>query len=189
MKNHSLIERIRSKDSEEALKEVYNKYRKEFFLWAVRKHSCSVDDAKDVFQQTIVIFYENVRSGKVTELTSHVKTYLFSIGKNKMLELMRQKKKLPVHFDDVTYFDAEQIDDDLDDGYEKKIRNIELCLEELGNPCKKILQQYYYHKKSMIEISEILDYKNSDTVKNLKYKCLQRLREIYTSQFGELSKM
>ena len=41
----------------------------------------------------------------------------------------------------------------------------------------------------MLEISEVLDYKNSDTVKNLKYKCLQRLRQIFKSEFGELSEL
>ena len=79
MKDHSLIERIKSKQSDKALKEVYQKYRNEFLHWAVRNHSCSMEEAKDVFQQGVVILYENVKLGKVTQITTQVKTYLFSI--------------------------------------------------------------------------------------------------------------
>ncbi|MCG8310896.1 MAG: sigma-70 family RNA polymerase sigma factor [Cytophagales bacterium] len=181
MKNHSLIERIRSTDSERALEEIYKNYRNEFFQWAVNKHLCSLEEAKDIFQQTVVIFYENIRYGRVTELTSQIKTYLFSIGKNKILELIRQKAKNPAHYTRIDYFDTDYLYSDFDEDYEEELKKVERSLNMLGNPCSDILKNYYYHKRSMKEIAEILDYKNSDTVKNLKYKCLQRLRQIFKS--------
>ena len=39
----------------------------------------------------------------------------------------------------------------------------------------------------MQEIADGMDYKNSDTVKNLKYKCLQRLRQVYKSDYGTIN--
>lgn len=181
MKDHSLIERIKNKDSEQALKEIYQNYRNEFFHWAISKHACTIEDAKDIFQQTVVIFYENIANGKLVTFTSQVKTYLFSIGKNKILELMRQRGKSKLHYDEKGYLNDDFWYGELDDEYEVTLKNVERCLEELGDPCKNILRQYYYHKKTMTEISKILDYKNSDTVKNLKYKCLQRLRQMFKS--------
>ena len=184
MENHSLIERIKSRDSEKGLKEIYTNYRNEFLLWAVRHHKCTMDEAKDVFQQSVIIFYENIRSGKLTEITTQVKTYIFSIGKNKILELVRAKKKQLPEFNDRIYGDSSYLYDEVDDEYEEKLRNIETSLIKLGDPCKSILMQYYYHKKSMLEISDKLNYKNSETVKNLKYKCLQRLKRIVSTDFG-----
>jgi len=184
MENHSLIERIKSRDSEKGLKEIYTNYRNEFLLWAVRHHKCTMDEAKDVFQQSVIIFYENIRSGKLTEITTQVKTYIFSIGKNKILELVRAKKKQLPEFNDQIYRDSSYLYNEADDEYEEKLRNIETSLIKLGDPCKSILMQYYYDKKSMLEISDILNYKNSETVKNLKYKCLQRLKRIVSTDFG-----
>lgn len=187
MENHSMIERIKKQDSENGLKEIYSKYRDEFLLWAIRNHSCSMEEAKDVFQQTVIIFYENIVYGKVSEITTKVKTYLFSIGKNKLLELIRKKGKHLNEFKDQAYSGSEIYYGDEYEEYEGKLKKVELCLEKLGDPCKGILKQYYYQKRSMQEIAKVLDYKNSDTVKNLKYKCLQRLRQVFTSDFGDFN--
>ena len=187
MENHSLIERIKNKDGDNALKEIYSKYRNEFLLWAFQHHSCSMEEAKDVFQQSIVIFYENIIYGKVTEITTQVKTYLFSIGKNKIYELERLKSKALAQVEDQVYVQSDIYYNDVEEGYEDKLDKVNTCIMKLGEPCKSILEQYYYYKKSMQEISEVMGYKNMETVKNLKYKCLQRLKQIYKSKFGALN--
>lgn len=184
MKDHSLIERIKSKQSDKALKEVYQKYRNEFLHWAVRNHSCTMEEAKDIFQQGVVILYENVKLGKVTQITTQVKTYLFSICKNKLLEMHRKKSKTQANYNDQIFINEEFYFSSVTDDFEEKISIVEECLQEMGDPCKGILEQYYYHKRSMVEISELLDYKNSDTVKNLKYKCLQRLKQYCKSKLS-----
>ena len=188
MENHSLIERIKKEDGDDALKEIYGNYRNEFLLWAIRHHSCTMEEAKDVFQQTVVIFYENVIYGKLTELTTHVKTYLFSIGKNKMHELVRQKNKSFLQVEDQDYTNSDLYYNDIENGYEDKLKKVEICMVKLGDPCKSILEHYYYNKKSMQEISEIMDYNNGDTVKNLKYKCLQRLKQIVNTGYDTINK-
>jgi RNA polymerase sigma factor (sigma-70 family) len=187
MENHSLIERIKGKDTDRGLKEVYDKYRDEFVIWAVKHHKCSTEEAKDVFQQTVVIFYENIIYEKVTEISTRIKTYLFSIGKNKILELLRRKSKNLPHLDEQTIASNDLYINVFDEEYEEKLLNVEESLNMLGDPCKNILEQYYYLKKSMAEISELLQYKNSDTVKNMKYKCLQRLKQIYKSGFAVIN--
>ena len=40
------------------------------------------------------------------------------------------------------------------------------------------LEAYYYKKSSMQQICLSMGYKNADTAKNLKYKCLQRLKKM-----------
>lgn len=187
MENHSLIKRIKNKGGDDALKEIYGNYRDEFLLWAVRHHSCTMEEAKDIFQQSVVIFYENIMVGKVKEITTRVKTYLFSIGKYKIYELVRQKSKHSLQVDDPVYVNSDIFYNDIDDEYEEKLKKVENCMTKLGDPCKNILEHYYYHKKSMQEISEIMDYKGSETVKNLKYKCLQRLKKIINSGFGTIN--
>ena len=61
---------------------------------------------------------------------------------------------------------------------EQQLECVEKGLEKLGEPGRTILELYYYHGKSMEEIAELLHYKNSATAKNIKYKCLLRLKKI-----------
>lgn len=183
MEHHSLIERIKNKDSENGIKEIYSEYRNEFILWVSRNHSCTEDEAKDIFQQAVIIFYENIVSGKLTEISTQVKTYLFSIGKNKILEMLREKRRKSPQYQDDFFNSSELFYGEFDEGYEQKLNMVEASLATLGDPCKQILELYYYHKKSMQDISDSLDYKNKETVKNLKYKCLQRLKQIFVADF------
>ena len=58
----------------------------------------------------------------------------------------------------------------------------EQCLEKLGDPCKSMLELYYYNKMSMEEITITLNYKNANTAKNLKYKCMNRLKRLFEEE-------
>ena len=179
--NQSLINRIKSDDSDDALKEIYTNYRDEFLLWAMQHYSCELEEAKDAFQQSVVIFYENIIYGKVVEITIKVKTYLFSIGKNKIRELARQKGRYMLYVEDEKYAKSDIYYNDMDDRYEEKLKKVESYIVKLGDPCKSILQQYYYHKKNIQEIAENFNFKNINTLKNKKYMCLQKLKQIIKS--------
>jgi RNA polymerase sigma-70 factor (ECF subfamily) len=183
MNNHSLIERIKREDGEQVLKEIYKQYRNEFLQWVIRNHDCTIEEAKDLFQQTILTFYENIVNGKTVEINVHMKTYIFGIAKNKLMEMLRGRKA-GGRFDDLHL----EMEEDTADGqdayahdYDTKLSTIEQYLRKVGDPCKTILEYYYYHKKSMQDIAELLDYKNSETVKNLKYKCIMRLRKLLST--------
>ena len=63
-----------------------------------------------------------------------------------------------------------------------KLQLVSKGLEKLGEPCKTLLELYYFHDMSMDQIAENLDYKNRATAKNLKYKCLNRLRNIFKKE-------
>ena len=52
------------------------------------------------------------------------------------------------------------------------------CLKRLGESCRKLLEQYYFFKKSMAEIAEEMGYNNTNTVKTRKYKCIQQLKKM-----------
>jgi RNA polymerase sigma factor, sigma-70 family len=170
----TLIDLIHT-DRTEALSKIYQEYRTEFIAWAIKNYGCSADEAKDSYQNAIIILYENVVSGKLTELNSSAKTYLFAVGKNKIRELKRHESKKEV-FDQATELPAEEEQEVFTPEAVQLALN---SLEQLGEPCKSLLQEFYYHKSTMTQIMEKLGYKNEDTAKNQKYKCLVRLRKIY----------
>ncbi|MEN7549741.1 sigma-70 family RNA polymerase sigma factor [Rapidithrix thailandica] len=185
MQEYSIIESIKNGE-EEALTQLYIRYRTEFIAWMNKAYGCSSEQAREIYQQAIIIFYENITTGKLTELKSSEKTYLFAIGKNKFLEESKAAQRFTDETEDVlqglTYEKEEYKEEE-----EKVLVVVEECLGKLGDPCKTLLELYYYHKKSMAEICELLQYKNPATAKNLKYKCMNRLRKIIEQESPKLT--
>ncbi len=175
MSEDSVILRLR-RGEQEALEEVYTKYREGFVHWITNTHQCTRDEAIEVFQYSILTFYENVVEGTFEEMKSAgVKTYLYSIGKNKLLGDYR--KSLKVTFSDqVETEEYSELETDTDQVQKEKIDRITAALQGLGDPCKRLLELFYFNNLSNDEIAEMMNYKNGNTVKNLKYKCLQRVK-------------
>lgn len=182
MTKGSLIVSFRKNDERE-IERLYNQYRKEFTTWALKSFKCTHDEAIEVYQQAMIIFYENVKSGKVENIASNPKTYLFAIGKNKLYEKMRANVRHNSLQEDGAGYEPEYEEEHYEN-QEHKLQAVEKALEKLGDPCRHILQQFYYHRASMEDIALAMEYKNAATVKNLKYKCLQRLKSILNDQLN-----
>ncbi len=175
MDNTRLIALIKE-GNDDVIQNIYADYRDEFIIWANKHHQCEYEEGREVFQQCMVQLYENVVSEKLTVLSSGLKTYLFGIGKNKIREVreVERKKRIEVKGGEVTTEEKLL--------HESILDKVEVALSQLGDPCKKLLELFYYRKMSLVQITDRLDYKNTDTTKNLKYKCLGRLRKIYTGR-------
>ena len=114
-------------------------------------------------------------------MSSSIKTYLFAIGKHKILEEKKASVKFIPKIDDQIP-DIPEVGKWEDEMYEESLQLVESCLEKLGEPCRSLLELYYYHSMSMEEIADRMNYKNRFTSKNLKYKCINRLRRIYIEE-------
>jgi len=176
--NDQLIARIRQGD-EDCLRAIYREYRQPFVLWIKGEFSCTDEDAIEFFQTSVVIFYDNIITGKLQELSSNVKTYLFGIGRNKAHEWLRHRQRQGTTADDllINYLHEEEPEVD-ETEFANSLRTIDTGMNQLGEPCRTLLQLFYYQQLSMREICERLQYKNEDTAKNQKYKCLKRLQSI-----------
>jgi RNA polymerase sigma factor (sigma-70 family) len=167
----SLIEQIRT-EGNRPLESVYHDHRTEFIQWARHQYRIDEDDAIEIFQQTVIALYENITQGKLMELTSSLKTYLFSIGKNKIMELKRYQER-QVKADGLDLPESETPDQD------HLHQAVKKSLDQLGEPCRSLLIDFYYNGTSMLKLAEIYGYRNEDTAKSQKYRCLKSLREIF----------
>ena len=78
MNRQNLLESIAQGDLAR-FEEAYLSYRDEFIMWANKNYYCDFEESRDIYQATVIQFYENVRSGRLTRLTSDLKTYLFAL--------------------------------------------------------------------------------------------------------------
>jgi RNA polymerase sigma factor (sigma-70 family) len=135
----------------------------------------SRQDAEDVFQETVVSFIEIVKKGKF-RMEASVKTFLVSVAKNIWLNELKRRERSGFRekqFESGRDQEEEDISQQIGD-LEKK-RQLRELLNKLGEPCRKILQLFYYENLSMKEIVDHLPYENEQVVRNKKYKCLQQL--------------
>ncbi len=180
MSDEIAVQHIKSGD-QKALSLLYEHNRSEFLRWLQKDYHCPLDDAKDLYQVAVLIVYNNIQQGKLNYLTSSLKTYLFAVGKNLAHEWNRKmQKNLSLDQDDLLKIIVEEENQNgvLDDNLER----VHVCLEKIGQPCKQLLEWYYFFKKTMEEITTLMNYKNNDSAKNQKYKCMERLRKIYEEE-------
>lgn len=172
--DNEVLEALRS-NRNEALKYIYKTIFSSVNSFVVN-NSGSMDEAKDIFQEAIIIFYEKAVKEDF-KLSSTIKTYIFAVAKNLWLKKIRDSKKSKsVELNE--NIDFEDYKDPFDTEKKEEIGKVLIeYLDKLGDPCKKILVFYYFQKKSMEEISSELGYSNSNSAKNQKYKCLQRLKK------------
>ena len=126
MSENSLILRLRRGDRD-ALEEIYRSYRVSFIKWITYSHKCTKEQAVDIFQYAILSFYENVLEDTVEEINdAGIKTYLYSIGKNKLLSDSRRDSRLSFNEELEDNLLLEEIDDQTQDreGKLEKVRSI-----------------------------------------------------------------
>ncbi len=179
--DNALIQRIKNGDGR-ALGEFYEKHREEFAGWAYKKFGIQNEEAMDVYQDTILIFKENIESEKLNELKSTAKTYLFAIGRNKCLEWLRGQGKT-VSSESALHPVVDEGDGDLEEkkAKEKILETVEKNLKELTEKCQRILELFYYKDYSMEQIAEEMDYDTTNSAKTQKHKCMKRLRQLHHS--------
>ena len=159
------------------LRMLYEQNREVFLKWVNQHYSCSETEAKDIYQQAFSILYFNVKDGKITSITSSIRTYLFGIAKNLLRKKNQETSKLTsldneinTLTDDLDYYQIGEKND--------KAKLINTLLEKLGDPCKSILNMFYFKKFAMEAIAERMGYKNEQSMKKKKSLCLKQLREI-----------
>jgi len=184
MNEEVIIEEIKNGDNNQ-LAVIYREYRSEFIAWITSNYSCSRDEARDVYQVSILALHENILNNKLQQFQSSIKTYLFAVGKNKFLEFKKSDARF-IRESDSSTIDLEEVSTWEYEEKEQKLQVTEKSLEKLGDPCKSLLELYYFHGMSMEEIAGRLSYKNSTTAKNLKCKCLVRLRKIFLEELDKV---
>lgn len=140
----------------------------------------NTDDAKDVFQEAMIVLFEKVQTGTF-ELNCQIRTFVYSVSKRIWLKKLMQQNRFTI----TDGYETVVVDEEVED-HEK--RNAEFTMMEkamsgLGEPCKSLLEAFYLEKKSMQEIATGFGYTNAENAKNQKYKCLMRLKKLFFSQY------
>lgn len=150
----------------------------------VCSNSGSEQEAKDIYQEGVMAFYERVQQPTFV-LTCKIKTYLYAVCRRLWLKKLAEKKRFNGNIDEVETFPG--VDEEMGNilETEKRLNHMGISLDGLGEPCRSILEDFYIRDLSMEQISAKFGYTNSDNAKNQKYKCLQRLKKLFFDDFKD----
>jgi RNA polymerase sigma factor (sigma-70 family) len=191
---------IRIVDNSDYLGVVYKRCKPNClnFMRKITNGSISDYDFEDVFQDASVILYEKIVKGDFV-LTASFQTYLNSVCRFQLLNTIEKSRMTTDYQDDSDGDDDENpmgsistitdTLDEIDHSKEPLFLAIERALEIMkstGGRCYDLLIQFWYKKRSMIELTEIFEYSNPANTKNQKAKCQERLRVM---SYNELKKI
>ena len=147
----------------------------------VVNNSGTSEDAKDIFQEAMIVLYEKVQTGTF-ELNCQIKTFVYSVSRRLWLKRLMHQSRMAITDNQE---EVVAVDDEVEE-HEK--RNTEFSMMEkamsgLGEPCKSLLEAFYLQKKNMQDIATSFGYTNAENAKNQKYKCLMRLKKLFFSQY------
>lgn len=142
----------------------------------------TTEDAKDIFQEAMIVLYEKARSGTF-ELSCQIKTYVYSVSRRLWLKRLQQASR---YTGDISGTDGiVPVEDDIEEHSRRdaEFDMMEKAIQSLGEPCKSLLEAFYLQKKNMQEIAAGFGYTNAENAKTQKYKCLMRLKKIFFSHY------
>jgi RNA polymerase sigma factor (sigma-70 family) len=151
------------------------KYTFPQIAYTIIKEGGSVHIARDIFQNALIVLLERLKRNDFT-LTCSSGSYLKSVSVNIWRNLKRTMAQRVIKVDISNYYNTlEEIIyfEDIPQQYEK----VAAILEKMGEPCKTLLESFYFNQLSWEAIAEKFGYASAASARNQKYKCLERIRE------------
>lgn len=176
--DHDIIQGIVTNDNR-TIQRIYKFYYPAIARMIIN-NSGSEDEAKDIFQESVMVLYNKVTQQEF-ELNSKLSTFLYAVARRLWLKQLSRKGSVANTADISDFEDILQVEDDIEKHQENEIKfdQMNLALDEIGEPCKTLLKDFYIKNLSMKDIQEKFGYTNTDNAKTQKYKCLQRLKKIF----------
>ncbi len=161
----------------EATENIYLQHYPTVTKWIMGRGGSGAD-ADDVYQEAMIVLYEKAQNEDF-RLSCKVGTYLFAVSKHLWYKKLQKAQQAPTTdadaVEDLAYSDDVKAHREREDHY----RQLDMALEQLGEPCKSLIKAFYHHDKSMQEIASDFGYTNPANAKTQKYKCLTRLKKLF----------
>ena len=130
----------------------------------------SVEDARDIFHDALVIYIEKITQGTAGIIKSE-QAYILGIAKH----LWLRKYHKDVHRTSLSDVEHELV---IPDDYFPTEANNRLLnfLKITGRRCLDLLRAFYFQEMSIKDIAGQLGYSHEHSVSVQKYKCLEKVR-------------
>ncbi|MGB3468050.1 MAG: sigma-70 family RNA polymerase sigma factor [Cyclobacteriaceae bacterium] len=134
----------------------------------VSRKGGTLEDARDIFQEALLLYYEKIITEDFTPGISN-QAYLIGICKNRYLKAAgKQLNTYPI--DQLDIIDQESV-------ATPSVNMLARYLKTSGEKCMQLLQSFYYEKLTMKKVADRFGYATERSATVQKYKCLEKVRE------------
>jgi len=134
----------------------------------ISRRGGTLEQAKDVFQDALLLWFEKSASLTVNTTNS---AYFFGMVKHLWLRKFSEGNiTIPIN---------DELEKELESLNEERISSNRILnlLESTGRKCLNLLKSFYYDKSPMAELAESFGFKTIRSATVQKYKCLEKVRE------------
>lgn len=176
----------------QALNRFLSEERSKVFAYLHKVFNMEDADLDDIYQDSSVALYLNLRDGKLTTLTSTLSTYFLRVCINQTLKFLSKKKRTVPLLEQITVtnkqeFMADKIDElfhlsteefsQQEQSYSERI--VQAVLDALPETCRNIFLGYYWNNFDNNTIADTYGFANANSVKTQKYKCVTKFKQKY----------
>lgn len=170
MQDKELLEKLRNRDRS-AIEYLCSNTFKVIENY-VRKNGGQAEDARDIFQDAVLVLFDKLRK-KDVQIEKSVLAYFIGIARYLMLRKKTKEARIPLdQFTDINLNDIKELEI-----IAAKREQYELFYkhyERLDKDCKRILQ-LFFDKKTMTEIRRLMGLSSIAYAKKKKFVCQKRL--------------
>ena len=170
---------------------LHSVYKKNFhiILGLITKNGGQDADAEDIFQESLVIIYDNLINNNLI-LNVNFSTYLYAVAKNRWLDRLKKKGREINIMDTQETIDYVDISLDIEEQIHRHERRTLYLrnFSKLSDSCKRVLQ-LFFEGNNIASITAIMGFASDNYTRKRKFKCKERLIE-YVKQdpaFNEIS--
>jgi len=134
----------------------------------IKKMGGNLEDAKDIFQDALLVYYEKVTQEKFVAQVND-KVYLLGICKNLWFKRIQKSKQVKA---------AQQLPETMvkEEVQPVAMERVLSMVEQSGKKCLELLQSFYFEKCNMKEIAKRFGFAGERSATAQKYKCLEKVR-------------
>ncbi len=161
----------------QVLRKVYEDYRELFGKWARKHFQCDEKLIVEAYHTAVIIFYYHVKEEKINNRNANITTYIMALGKNILVGMLDESSEMIQKAEKARYA---EIDHTLLDCYRDESNKslINGLLNQIGEPCKTVLELYYLKEYTMEDIAFKMGYQTNEAVAKRKFICLQQMRKL-----------
>ena len=143
----------------------------------ILKSSGTIEDAKDIFQDAIIILLEKLEREDFV-LTASLKTYIVAICKNIWLKKYRDKKTQ--HFVQIDETNNNSFFEEVDLFIENEktlADKLTILMSKISSHCDRLLNKMFFFKNNSADIQKQFGYTSIHNLQKQKHKCIQQIKK------------
>ena len=175
MQDSEIIEALKTGRNQDVLNSFYETVLPNVTRY-ILSNSGNEDDAKDIFQDAVVVFYKQVKLNKL-ELHRSIAGYVFMVSKNLWINKAKRDKKIQITEDvpERNEVDKGILSLMISEEREKMVKNV---MNKLGEKCAQMLQYVFYQGYTLSEVTKLMKFSSPKVAHTTHYRCKKKMIDL-----------